>query len=133
MRWRVLVELTGPDGNVGVEEVTGGGRSSVDHLTEKTIGLTLAEGKAILGALQTRLVEAQALAYCAARRRCRHCGRMRPLKEWRRRRLATLFGTVDLAAPRFKPCRCGVASRRYLNPLSEFLPDRCTPEFLCHE
>jgi hypothetical protein len=42
MRWRVLVELTGPDGNVGIEEVIGGGRSSVDHLTEKTIGLTLA-------------------------------------------------------------------------------------------
>jgi hypothetical protein len=26
-------------------------------------------------------------------------------------------------------CRCGVACRRYLSPLSEIMPERCTPEF----
>jgi hypothetical protein len=41
----------------------------------------------------------------------------------------TLFGAIDLQAPVFKPCRCGVACRRYLSPLSEIMPDRCTPEF----
>jgi hypothetical protein len=27
--------------------------------------------------------------------------------------LVTLFGTLEVVAPRFKPCRCGVASRRH--------------------
>jgi hypothetical protein len=40
----------------------------------------------------------------------------------------SLFGTIDLRAPLFKPCRCGIASRRHLSPLSEIMPDRCTPE-----
>jgi hypothetical protein len=128
MRWRILIELTGADGSVRLDEVSGGGRP-VDPLADSPIGLTLAEGKAMLAAAQARLVEAQAAAYCAARRQCGHCRDARPLKGWRRRRLVTLFGTIDVRAPVFKPCRCGVACRRYLSPLSEIMPDRCTPEF----
>jgi hypothetical protein len=129
MRWRVLMELTGPDGGVRLEEVVAGGERAVDPLADSPIGLTLGEGKTILAVVQARLVEAQAAAYCAARRQCGHCGCARGQKDWRRRRLVTLFGTIEVVAPRFKPCRCGVASRRHLNPLSELMPDRCTPEF----
>jgi hypothetical protein len=129
MRWRVLIELTEPNGSVRLDEVVAGGGRTLDPLADSPIGLTLAEGKTILAALQARLVEAQAAAYCAARRKCGHCGCARRQKDWRRRRLVTLFGTIDLRAPRFKPCRCGVASRRHLSPLSEIMPDRCTPEF----
>jgi hypothetical protein len=129
MRWRVLIELTGADGSVRLDEVVSGGGRPVDPLADSPVGLTLVEGKTILGVAQARLVEAQAAAYCAARRQCGHCGGSRALKGWRRRRLVTLFGTIDLRAPVFKPCRCGVACRRYLSPLSEIMPDPCTPEF----
>jgi hypothetical protein len=129
MRWRVLLELTMADGSVRLNEVVSGGGRPIDPLADSPIGLTLAEGKTILATLQARLVEAQADAYCAARRQCGHCGSSRAMKGWRRRRLVTLFGTVELPAPRFKPCRCGVASRQHLSPLSEVMPDRCTPEF----
>ena len=47
----------------------------------------------------------------------------------RRRRLASLFGVVEVRAPRFGPCRCGVASRRTITPAAEIMPDRCTPEY----
>src|SRR6202012_6055775 len=45
------------------------------------------------------------------------------------RRLVSLFGTVDVRAPRFTPCRCAVTCRRTLSPVSEIMPDRCTPEY----
>ena len=47
----------------------------------------------------------------------------------RRRRLTSLFGVVEVRAPRFGPCRCGVASRRTITPAAEIMPDRCTPEY----
>ena len=45
------------------------------------------------------------------------------------RRLTSLFGVVEVRAPRFGPCRCGVASRRTITPAAEIMPDRCTPEY----
>jgi hypothetical protein len=43
--------------------------------------------------------------------------------------LNSLFGTVEVAAPRFKPCRCAIKVRSTLSPASELIPDRCTPEY----
>jgi len=58
-----------------------------------------------------------------------HCRRLRPLKDTRARRLNSLFGTVEVPASRFKPCRCAIAVRSTLSPASELMPDRCTPEY----
>ena len=60
---------------------------------------------------------------------CSHCGSQRPLKEVRTRRLLSLFGTVEVRAPRFLPCQCAVTSRHALTPVAEIMPDRCTPEY----
>jgi hypothetical protein len=127
MKWRVMLELVGPDGIVGVHEV--GGRAAVAEYAPQMIGLTLAEGKHLLAALQVHLVQAQAEDHCRRRRRCQRCGAQRPLKDQRSRRLVSLFGTVEVRAPRFTPCRCAVTSRRTLNPVAEIMPDRCTPEY----
>src|SRR6202044_1432820 len=93
------------------------------------IGLTLEEGKQLLAALQVHLVQAQAKDHSHHRRRCQRCGAQRPLKDQRSRRLVSLFGTVEVRAPRFTPCRCAVTCRRTLNPVAEIMPDRCTPEY----
>ena len=127
MKWRVLLELVGPDGIVGVHEV--GGRAAVAEYAPQMIGLTLEEGKHLLAALQVHLVQAQAEDHCRHRRRCQRCGVRRPLKDQRSRRLVSLFGTVEVRAPRFTPCRCAVTCRRTLNPVAEIMPDRCTPEY----
>src|ERR1700729_1750247 len=54
---------------------------------------------------------------------------LQPLKDLRSRRLVSVFGTVEVRAPHFTPCRCAVTCRRTLSPVAEIMPDRCTPEY----
>ena len=115
MKWRVLVEVTGGDGVVTQHMISDGERTEAGQA--ETLGLSLAEGKATLAAVQRVLVTAQTDAHCRHRRRCSHCGAARPLKDYRPRRLVSLFGAVEVRAPRFEPCRCGVACRRTLTDL----------------
>ena len=93
------------------------------------MGLTLVDGKRTLAGLQDHLVRAQAEEYCRHRRLCSHCGSQRRLKDVRARRVLSVFGTVEVRAPRFMPCRCAVTRRHILNPIAEIMPDRCTPEY----
>jgi hypothetical protein len=46
MKWRVMLELGGPDGTVVVHEVPG--RAAVVEYAPQMIGLTLADGKQVL-------------------------------------------------------------------------------------
>ena len=126
MKWRMMVELIGADGTIGVREIGGG---AADEYSPRMIGLTLAEGKQVLSRLQHHLVQAQTEDHCHRRRRCPRCGAQRPIKDVRPRRLVSLFGTVEVRAPRFAPCRCAVTVRQTLNPVAEIMPDRCTPEY----
>jgi hypothetical protein len=124
----MVLEVVRADGTRQVHEVGAGGRPPAGH-TAATLGLGLEEGKAILAALQRHLVAAQVAEHCRTRRRCDRCGAQRPLKDRRPRRLASLFGVVAVRAPRFGPSRCGIACRRSITPVSEVMPDRCTPEY----
>ena len=126
MRWRVVMEVARADA-VRVYEIGGG--APVDEYSPGTVGLTLAEGKLVLAGLQHHLVQAQTEDHCCRRRRCQRCGVPRPIKDKRSRRLLSLFGAVNVSAPRFAPCRCAVTRRQTLSPVSEIMPDRCTPEY----
>jgi hypothetical protein len=127
MKWRVVMEVIREDGAVHVHEICGG--AAVDEYSPRTVGQTLAEGKLVLAGLQHHLVQAQTEDHCCRRRRCQRCGAPRPIKDYRSRRLLSLFGTVNVSAPRFEPCRCAVTRRQTLRPVSEIMPDRCTPEY----
>lgn len=70
------------------------------------IGLMLNETKTLLAKLQASMLCGQVAAYAAHRRVCAACGMLQSLKDRRTRRLQTLFGTVEVEAPRFKLCRC---------------------------
>jgi hypothetical protein len=128
MRWRVVLELAGADGTRQVHEIGAGERPPTGH-TAAVLGLCLEESKSILAAAQRHLIAAQVEEHCRSRRRCDRCGAPRPLKDLRPRRLTSLFGVVEVHAPRFGPCRCGVACRRSITPVAEAMPDRCTPEY----
>ena len=130
MKWHIMVELIGGDGTVSTYEIGSGG-SNTAECSAATVGLTLADGKRILTSLQQDLVRGQVEEYCRQRRVCSHCRSQRPLKDVRARRLSSLFGTVEVRAPRFLPCRCAVTRRHTLNPVAEIMPDRCTPEYEC--
>ena len=128
MKWRILVELAGADGTSSPMR-SASAAAARPIASAETLGLTLAEGKKTLAGLQRHLVQAQTEEHCRNRRRCQRCGAQRPLKDFRRRRLTSLFGVVEVRAPRFGPCRCGVASRRTITPVAEIMPDRCTLEY----
>ena len=128
MQWRVMVEVSGAVGAKQVHEVHAGG-SAAPGCSAATVGLSLAEAKAVLAGLQRHLVQAQAEEHCQIRRRCARCGGKRPLKDRRPRQLRSLFGTVEVRAPRFEPCQCSVALRTILSPVKEIMPDCCTPEY----
>src|SRR5918998_2546309 len=123
MKWRIMLELAGSDGTPQMHEVGAVERSPTGH-AGATLGLSLAEGKAILAALQRHLVAAKVDEHCRNRRRCDRCGAQRPLKDRRPRRLVSLFGVVAVRAPRFGPCRCAVACRRSLTPAGGGMPHR---------
>ena len=57
---------------------------------------------------------------------------LQPLKDRRTRRLQTLFGTVEVEAPRFKVCRCRqpvpMVEAATVSPVCALLTARCTPE-----
>jgi hypothetical protein len=127
MKWRVVLELVGADGTAAVHEVSGGAAGA--EYTPRLIGLTLAEGKHMLAAVQRHLVDTQTADHCRRRRRCQRCGLQRPLKDLRSRRLVSLFGTEETRALRFTTCRRAVTCRRTLSPVAEIMPDRCTPEY----
>ena len=105
MQWTVRLEMTTSAGEVkSTELVTLSRPAMVSTLAE--VGLVLAETKALLAKLQASMLYGQVAEYAAHRRVCAACGVLQPLKDRRTRRLQTLFGTVEVEAPRFKLCRC---------------------------
>jgi hypothetical protein len=128
MQWRVVVELSGAVGVIQMHEVHAGG-STMPGCLAVTLGLSLAEAKEVLAGLERHLVQAQTDEHCQARRRCPRCGGQRPLKDRRSRQLRSLFGVVEVRAPRFGPCQCSVTQRTTISPVTEIMPDRCTLEY----
>ena len=118
----VTIELNGADGTKQTHEVARGGGTD-PHSPLDPLGLTLDDGKTLLAGVQRHVVQARVAEYSELRRHCSHCRGLRPLKDTRTRRLSSLFGTVEVPAPRFKPCRCAVAARSTLCPASELMTE----------
>jgi hypothetical protein len=91
------------------------------------VGLQLADGQRILAWLQEIVVSAQLQGQCEAKRLCPVCHRQRHLKDNRSRQFHTVFGNLNVRAPRFDVCR-GCGERHIVSPLSELLPERVSPE-----
>ena len=72
------------------------------------LGLSLAEGKALLASAQQYLVRAQCEGIGAAHAHCEICRVRLTMKGWHRRQIRTVFGRVT-ACPR---SRCATGSRR---------------------
>jgi hypothetical protein len=74
-----------------------------------TMGLSLAEGKALLAGLQQEIVAAQARDHAGRRPNCAKCGGVCRVQDYRDRKIATLFGQVTVRLPRFRCAVCGGA------------------------
>ena len=130
MQWTVRLEARTSAGEVKTTELVTFSRPGVVS-TLAEIGLVLSETKALLAKLQASMLCGQVAEYAAHHRVCAACGVLQPLKDRRTRRLQTLFGTVEVGAPRFKLCRCrqpAPMAAVTISPVSRLLTARCTPE-----
>jgi len=130
MQWTVRLETRTSAGEVTTTELVTFSRPRVVS-TLAEIGLVLAETKMLLARVQASMLYGQVAAYAAHHRACAACGVLQPLKDRRRRRLQTLFGTVEVEAPRFKVCRCRLTTPLAgvtVSPVCALLTARCTPE-----
>jgi hypothetical protein len=104
MRWNIIVECVGEDGKRStitlgtIERVAG-------STTAENLGVNLQESKQIANRLQDTVVKQQLHEHCEQRRKCLTCGKQRPVKDFRSRRLDTVLGTVCLR------CRTVLKSR----------------------
>ena len=130
MQWTVQLEAKTEQGTVTTTELLTFSRPAmVGTLAE--VGLMLAEAKALLAKLQASMLSAQVAEYAMHCRVCPACGVLQPLKDRRTRRLQTLFGTVEVEAPRIRVCRCRVTAPMaavVVSPVCTLLTARCTPE-----
>jgi len=92
------------------------------ELQMETLGLTLAEGKAILSAIQRVVVEAQTAPCVAAHRQCSDCGQPRHSQGHHDLPLRTVFGKVTVASPRLLHCDCQSHETKSFSPLAQVLP-----------
>src|ERR1700733_13481352 len=130
MQWAIKLQARSGWGEVEAIEV-GRLQRRVLGLTADEVGLTLAEGKDLLSELQRLVLRTQMEEYVMCARVCRECLTLRRQRGCRTRTLQTLFGTVEVDAPRISICPCsnemGFVDLSF-SPLAELLPDRCTPE-----
>jgi hypothetical protein len=104
--WMVRLVKPGADGEKQAIDVATITRP--DDLVEIAhLGLTLAEGKRLLAALQQQIVAAQARDHAVRRPNCRSCGFVCCVKDYRDHAIATLFGQVRVRLPRFRCAGCG--------------------------
>jgi hypothetical protein len=129
MRVRVLLQITDDDGTAGAAEEV----AAFEKQTERPedLGLSIAEGKALLAAAQQRTVNAQAVAWSQRHRSCEACGARRRSKGSYSVTFMTLYGDVQLSSPRLHRCPCQSADGpATISPLRTLIPDHIAPERL---
>jgi hypothetical protein len=97
------------------------------------VGLTLAEAKSLLAALQQRIVERQAAAFLARCMHCQACGTALCTKGQHSRTFRTLFGRITLMSPRLRSCQCTPHRATTFSPLMALLSEQTAPELLFME
>ncbi len=105
------------------------------QLEPEKVGLSLAEGKDLLHRLQKVVVAAQAEEVCMLRRFCTRCHRFLELKDWRLRKVDTVFGIAPFRSARIVccPCETPLQMEYPYSPMTEFIPERATAELLSLE
>jgi hypothetical protein len=104
--WILRLVEAGADGDgwsMDVMEIA----KSADLRDIADLGLSLAEAKQVLAALQREVVAGQARDHALRRPACHSCGGACHLKDYRQHRIATLFGQVTVRLPRFRCIACG--------------------------
>jgi hypothetical protein len=127
MKVTVQVVTLSDDGQESIREVACVERTD---LIPATLGLSLAEGKVVLQALQEVVVEWQMQAYLRQQRHCPQCGKLRQSKGAHHTVFRTVYGALPVESPRLIHCACQVHDTHSFSPLADLLPEHTTPELL---
>ena len=129
VEWTIMIEGRNEFGDTCRKEVRID--KSWESLFDGDIGLSIDDGKKIMSALQSAVVNHEAETYSLFRRVCPDCHTFRPVKDYTARRIRTVFGTVEVRNPRWMLCRdCCPGMDGAFAPLKEICPDRATPELM---
>jgi hypothetical protein len=127
MKFRIQVLRVADDGAERMKEVMEFERQ---ELAMETLGMSLAEGKAVLKGVQEFAAEQQAAEFLQRERTCRHCARHLSSKGAGSTSVRTVFGTVRLPNPRWNQCDCQSTGKGSFRPLQGRLCGQTTPELL---
>ena len=100
------------------------------QLAIETLGLNLAEAKAILGDVQEFMTVRQVADALERRRKCPECGRRYHSKDSGTSTVHTLFGPVPVPNSRWNRCSCQTGGPKTFRPASAWLTGRASPELL---
>jgi hypothetical protein len=128
MRVSILLQITDDDGVAGAAQEV----AAFDKATERPedLGLLIAEGKALLSAVQHRTITAQVTAWSAHHCRCEVCGERRRIKGYYPIAFHTLYGDIELRSPRLNRCACQSTGPASVSPLRDFISGHIAPERL---
>ena len=127
MKFKVQVVTLRDDGEESLREVACVER---DDLSAVSLGLSLADSKAIVQGMQEVVVAWQMNVYLDTQRHCPQCGQLRHRKGLHHAVFRTVFGDVPVESPRLIHCPCQAHETESFSPLAELLPERTTPELL---
>jgi hypothetical protein len=128
MKIKVQITVESETGQPGVvQEVA---RLERGPFRPETLGLSLAEARAILAGLEQHLVGRQTAEFVAQERRCPRCGQPRACKDCQSIVFRTPFGKLTLASPRLYCCPCECQGLKSFSPLAQCLPERTSPELV---
>jgi hypothetical protein len=128
MEWTITIEGKNEFGEVCQRQIQID--KSWERLRDGEIGLSIDDGKKIMKSLQSAVVTQEMETY-ALRRVCPDCHTFRPVKDYTKRRIRTVFGTVEVRNPRLMLCRdCHPGMVGGFTVLKEICPDRATPELM---
>jgi uncharacterized C2H2 Zn-finger protein len=88
-----------------------------DEISPANVGLTIEEGKAILGSLQNEIVTAQVQQHGVNIRSCPRCGSAFRTKGYYRATLRSVYGKVGMRIRRLRGCSCSGSQARSFSTL----------------
>jgi hypothetical protein len=126
MKFKIQLTITNPEnGKETTKKIV-----SLNKHSDRSedIGLSLAESKSTLEALQEKIVEYQCDDFVESNRACGACDKIYRKKGNYPIVLRTLFGDLSISSPRFYTCGCKEREHKTFSPLTGLLTEPTSPE-----
>jgi hypothetical protein len=104
MKWTIKLVFEAIPGSPVEHEV--GIIDRAEEISPAIMGLTIAEGKALLAGLQKQIVTAQVQQHVASIKSCPRCGKAFRTKGYYHSTLRSVYGSVDMRIRRLSACPC---------------------------